>query len=200
MSGNPDSQLRIIFDSDVMFDPFRRYMLLSLVLGGAFQTVWSAELIREWSYVIVREGRTTLVQADKQRDKLSTDFSNALIEVPDEVRQAAQSFVRDPNDQHVAACALAVAPCVLLTYNRRHFHVEALRERSVDLHKPDQWLAEAFRRAPSEIKRDWIAALEGHRNSMRSPPFTLGDYLARAASRDLNSFVSALGEFLPAIS
>ncbi len=110
MSCNPDNQLRVIFDSDVMFDPFRRYMLLSLVLGGAFQTVWSAELIREWSYVIIR----------------------------------------DPNDQHVATCALVAAPCVLLTYNRRHFHVEALRERSVDLYKPGQWLSEAFRRAPSE--------------------------------------------------
>lgn len=199
MSWFPNNQLRVIFDSDVMFDPFRRYMLLSLVLGGIFQTVWSAELIREWSYVIVREGRTTPVQADKQRDKLSTDFPDALIEVPDAARQAAESFVHDPDDQHVAACALVAAPCVLLTYNRRHFDVESLRGRGVHVHGPDQWLGEGFRGAPPATQHDWIAALEEHRNSMSNPPFTLRDYLTRAADRDMSRFVSALREFLTSI-
>lgn len=191
-SPQPAGRLTLVLDSDVMFDPFRRYLLLSLVVHRAFATQWSDALLGEWTRVIVREGRATPEQARRQFDKLRADFPEAWVVPALHHEVDGRALVRDPGDAHVAACALAAAPCVLLTYNRDDFDVPGLQARGVEVRKPGPWLAEVFTGAPPAVRRDWLAGLNAHRESMTRPPYDLPAYLAMAASRQLAAFARAV--------
>ena len=94
-----------VFDSNVMFNPDRRYALLSLVVAEAFTTRWSTDLLGEWTRVIVREGCVTSEQAGRQRTKLIRDFPEAVIRVQIASATLADSVVYDPDDAMIAACA-----------------------------------------------------------------------------------------------
>lgn len=188
----------VVCDSDVMFDPFRRYLLLSLVVARVLTIRWSDALLDEWTGVIVREGRTTPGQAARQRQKLAADFPEAQV-VPDLAHLVVgRRLARDPGDAHVAACALAAAPCVLLTYDLGGFDRPGLRPEGVDVRKPGPWLAEAFGAAPPEVRRDWLAGLQAHRESMSRPPYGLDGYLDLAAARQLAAFAHAVRAALSA--
>ena len=94
-----------VFDSNVMFNPDRRYALLSLVVAEAFTTRWSTDLLGEWTRVIVREGCVTSEQAGRQRTKLIRDFPDDVIRVQIASATLADSVVYDPDDAMIAACA-----------------------------------------------------------------------------------------------
>lgn len=193
------ARTRVVFDSNVMFDPTRRYALLSLVVNDAFDTRWTRELIDEWSRVIVREGRTSAEKAAYQRAKLLADFPYALVEDVDRFESVAQMVVRDPGDMKVAACALAVAPCILLTFNMKHFDVERLQEHGVTVRKPGPWLAESYHALEPSEQNDWCLALEGHRLTTHFASRKPEAYLTHLGenARGLSRFVTACGaEFL----
>ncbi len=180
-----------------MFDPTRRYALLSLVRAEAFTTRWTVDLLDEWIHVIVREQRTTAQRAANQRQKLLADFPEALVtDVTAAVQSLALALVVDPGDAKIAACALAVAPCTLLTFNGRDFKRASLRERGVTVRKPGPWLAERYVVLGAEEQQDWCIALEHHRISLSGGAMSPKAYVDKLGlkERGLEAFVTAARE------
>ena len=194
VAGNGIQHQTVVFDSNVMFDPTRRYALLSLVVAGAFMTRWSRALLDEWIHVIVREQRTTLERATYQREKLLADFPEALVsDIPAAVQAMAAALVNDPGDAMIAACALAVAPCTLLTFNGKDFKRTELRAHGVHVRKPGPWLQERYAALTDEEQHEWCAALDAHRDSLGGGAMTPEAYLDRLGTKErgLGAFVGA---------
>jgi hypothetical protein len=56
-----------------------------------------------------------------------------------------------PKDRHVAAAAVELAPCILVTSNERHFDAEALAALGVKVQSPDDFLTERFVENPDFV-------------------------------------------------
>jgi hypothetical protein len=89
----------------------------------------------------------------------------------------------------VAAAAVAIAPCVLLTHNPRHFDFEALRALNVDVQIPDAFLSDLFDQKPDAVE---AAMREAVANLTQSCP-SWNDYLDTLAGRcGLSKFAERL--------
>jgi predicted nucleic acid-binding protein len=132
---------RVVIDTNVLYPPILRGLVLDMADAGLFTPLWSARTLGEWRRLVARRGESieTVIAAMQARWPSATiEGDESLLDLP------------DPADRHVLAAAQAGGAEVILTENLRDFPRWALgpiRAQAPDAFVMTLWLA---RRAPVE--------------------------------------------------
>lgn len=133
-------------------------LLGTLGTEGAFGVGWSEELLQELVAVAIRprseEGRgwtprQAAVVAGYVRDHFP-DSGVSTYTLAGRMDEAAV-LVRDRDDAHVVAVALALAADDIITRNTADFDLDALRARGIRTISPDAFLEELYVQIPEEF-------------------------------------------------
>ena len=99
----------------------------------------------------------------------------------------------DANDRHVLAAAIRGQANVIVTTNLRHFPAKVLRQFGIVPQHPDEFISTLLDLDPGLV----VAAARDHRESLKNPPKTIGQYLDALEAQGLRQTVSMLRERMP---
>lgn len=153
MTAQPATPQRVVIDTNILFPPILRGLVLDMADKGLFTPLWSARTLGEWRRLVARRGESveSVIAAMQARWPAATiEGDESLLDLP------------DPADRHVLAAAIAGGAGIILTENLRDFPRRALgtiRAIGPDDFVMDLWLA---RRSPVEkVVAARFAGLEG---------------------------------------
>jgi hypothetical protein len=181
--------IRALLDANVLWSNHLRNRLLQMAENEPFEAKWSAMIEQEWLRNMTprTRGRIEAVTLPLIRKW----FGDALVTGFDTDREIGRT---DAGDRHVASAAAAIAPCVLVTNNLRHFDVEALETLGVTVQTADAFLSALFDAQPEVVE---AATREATANLTKSCP-SWDDYLDTLANRcKLPRFVQRLRSSKP---
>lgn len=122
---------------------------------------------------------------------IRTWFTDALVSGFDPTREVGAT---EAKDRHVASAAAAIAPCVLVTENLKHFDAKALEGLGVTLRSSDDFLCDLFDVRPIVVE---AATREAAANLTKTSP-TWEDYLRAISERcRLKKFADRLRKRTP---
>ncbi len=176
-------RLVALYDSNVLFPPSLRDVLLQLPVADLYRARWTEDIHREWMAAIVRHypdislerlDRTRQLMNRATRDALVVDYAHLIdrIELP------------DPDDRHVLAAAIAGKADVIVTCNIRDFPAQVLAAHGIEAEHPDRFLCRIFEHDETTVCR----AVRTIRARLKRPPKTVDDYLADLAAAQLPEF------------
>jgi len=177
------------YDASVLYPSELRNLLMHLALTGLFRAKWSAAVHEEWIGALLRR------RPDLSREKL--DRTRALMD-----KHAADALVTgyedlidglrlpDPDDRHVLAAAIRGRADVIVTSNLRDFPAEVLARFGIEAQHPDEFVLHLLGQAPETV----VAAAQDHRESLKHPPKTIGEYLKTLEAQGLKQTASVLRE------
>jgi len=173
----------VLLDACVVLPPQQRNLLLQMASDELFAVFWTDRIIGEWL-------RNVGIEDDRAKCENRTvplmrrEFPNATLPlVTDD-----PIGTTDLNDVHVARAALAVSPCILLTWNVRDFDLSALAELDVEVITPDVFLTRLLDADPALVEDATRRAMA---NLTRSAP-TWSSYLEALERNGLTTFAERL--------
>ena len=183
------NSVRVLLDANVLYSNHLRNLLLQMAQNDLFDAKWSALIEEEW----LRNMEPRLRERIELRTLplIRTWFTDAWVTGFDPAREVGKTDVKD---RHVAAAATAIAPCVLVTNNRRHFDTQVLQAQSVVVRSPDEFLCDLFEANPEAVE---ATTHEAATNLTKTCP-TWDSYLDSLANRcSLVRFVELLRIWIP---
>jgi hypothetical protein len=183
------SPVKALLDANVLYANHLRNLLLQIAQNDLFDAKWSELIEQEWLRNM--EPRTRARIQSHTLPLIRTWFANAMVTGFDPLQPIGMT---DPKDRHVASAAVAIAPCILLTHNPRHFDFEALRALDIDVQMPDDFLSDLFDGKPDAVE---AATREAAANLTQRCPLW-EDYLDTLANRcGLSKFAERLRSRTP---
>jgi hypothetical protein len=115
------------------------------------------------------------------RDCLVTGFEDLIpaLELP------------DPDDRHVLAAAIRAGGDIIVTFNLTDFPADVLAAYEIEALHPDEFVASQLALAPSIV----CMAVKRHRESLKNPPKSVGEYLEAVERQGLPRVASGLRQF-----
>lgn len=108
-----------LLDANVLYSNHLRNLLLQMPYNDLFDAKWSATIEEEWP----RKTPRTRQRIESHTLRLiRKGFAKALVSGFDPDREFGKT---DAGDRHVASAAAAIAPCILVTDNLKHFDAGA---------------------------------------------------------------------------
>ncbi|WP_424262719.1 PIN domain-containing protein [Castellaniella sp.] len=163
----------------------QRQLLLRVADQGVFQPVWTERLGEEWRRNAARLWQIPPETLAEQWAVMNQRFPGAL-----ETNTAPYEVglrYSDPKDLHVIAaglarkarCGLQPPPAVrVMTWNLKDFNRSELRRQGLDVHTPDQLLADWWRAEPSRLDAA-VQAVVADAAALGRAPEPLADILQR---------------------
>jgi hypothetical protein len=139
------SPTKALLDANVLFSNHLRNLLLQMAQNDMFDVKWSAMIETEWLRNMKPRTRQRIEAYTLAL--IRTEFADALVTGFKE-REVGNT---DAGDRHVASAAAAIAPCVLVTDNLKHFDADTLRALDVTVRSPDDFLCDLFEAKPKVI-------------------------------------------------
>lgn len=177
----------VVLDACVLYPAPLRDLLLWLALSNAYRPRWTEAIHDEWLRSLLRE------RPDLSRDRLerTRDLMNQA--VPDCLISGYEGLIAalslpDPDDRHVLAAAIHGGAETIVTYNLVDFPAAALAAHGIQAQHPDEFIAHLVEIEPVAV----CAAAKKHRESLRSPPKTVEEYLATLSALSLPRTVASL--------
>lgn len=175
------------YDANVLYPAELRNLLMHLALTGLFRAKWSADVHEEWISALLEK------RPDLTRDKLERTRALMDLHAVDALVTGYEDLIPglhlpDPNDRHVLAAAIRGQANVIVTMNLRDFPAEIVAPFGIEAQHPDEFVVHLFDLAPEAV----MAAAESHRQSLKNPPRTKGEYLETLARQGLGHSASAL--------
>lgn len=142
-----DSEYAVLLDACVLAPMPLADTLLRLAEEPAFyRPLWSQPLLQEVGSVLQKFGNTP-AQIERRLQFMRDYFPEALVEIPDGL-EAAFTGVPDPDDRHVLAAAVRGHANAIITFNKRHFPEECLKQYDILRQTPDEFLIHQFHLSP----------------------------------------------------
>lgn len=139
--------MKVLLDACVLFPSVTRAVLLSVAETGAFEPLWSARILEEWSRAAARYGEGERAQAAAEMQ--SRRWPRA--EVRPRPGTEARLWLPDPNDIHVLAAAIDGSADRLVTFNLRDFPKRELFGYGIRAQNPDAFLYDLWLQTPAPI-------------------------------------------------
>ncbi len=160
---------------------------MHLALTGLFRAKWSADVHEEWTSALL-EKRPDLTREKLARTRALMDLHavEALVTGYEDLIPGLQ--LPDPNDRHVLAAAIRGQANVIVTLNLRDFPAEVLGPFGIEARHPDEFILQLLDLAPASV----LAAAESHRQSLKNPARTIGEYLETLERLGLTKSASSL--------
>jgi predicted nucleic acid-binding protein len=185
------SAFTAFYDASVLYPSELRNLLMHLALTGLFRAKWSAAVHEEWICALLRR-RPDLSRERLERTRMLMDLhaADALVTGYEDLIDGLQ--LPDPDDRHVLAAAIRGRADVIVTSNLRDFPAETLALFRIEAQHPDEFILHLLDLAPGIV----AGAARDHRESLKNPPKTIGDYLDALEARGLTQTASALREYM----
>ena len=187
--------LTALADANVLYSNDQRNILVELAYERVIGLRWSDEIEREWVDNLVENSPSV------GRDAIARTCRLMREAVPD--HGAGDYFIHmgatgrtDAKDRHVAAAAIACAPCALVTWNSRDFDSDALLAKGVTVQTPDAFLCVVFDALP-ELTHAAVGKAYGYVRKSAGRP-TWAEYLDRLAAGGVPSSLRFFAEKLRA--
>lgn len=157
-----------VLDACVLYPASLRDTLLRCAEAQLFEVVWSARILEEVERNLVGDGRATAVQARRLVTFMHEAFPDAGAD-PEEVARLEPAMDCDPDDNHVAAAAVAGGAELIVTHNLADFRSRVLQHLEIHVADPDDLLCE-FLATDQPLVLDLL-----HRQAaaLTRPPITL---------------------------
>jgi hypothetical protein len=164
---------------------------MHLALTGLFRARWSAAVHEEWMCALLRR-RPDLSREKLERTRMLMDLhaADALVTGYEDLIHGLR--LPDPDDRHILAAAIRRRADVIVTANLRDFPVSILGRYEIKPQHPDDFILDLLDEAPMRVAR----AAQDHRESLKSPPKTIKQYLHELENQGLRRTVSVLQEYV----
>lgn len=167
---------------------------MRLALTDLFQAKWSARIHAEWMNNLLRDRPDlTRAQLERTRSLMDSHVRDALVENFEELIEGL--YLPDPKDRHVLAAAIRGRADVIVTINLRDFPDERLEPYGIEAQHPDEFVLNLLNLAPSQV----VSAAREHRASLKNPPKTVAEYLARLETCNLPQTAMELRDYTAVI-
>ena len=175
------------YDANVLYPAELRNFLMHLALTGLFRAKWSAAVHEEWiSNLLKNRPDLTREKLERTRQLMDKATLDALVEGYEDLIPTLS--LPDENDRHVLAAAIRGQAQVIVTMNLKDFPSEALQQYEIEALHPDEFILQLIDVAPDVV----MDAAETHRRSLKSPPKSIGEFLASLEAQGLPKTVAAL--------
>ncbi len=113
---------KVVLDANVLYGNFLRDLLLSLFYAGIYEAKWTDKITQEWSSHLI-ENRTDITPKKLERTLalMNGITPSALVEKYQKFIPIVEPGMKDKNDSHVVAAAIAAGAQKILTWNLSDF-------------------------------------------------------------------------------
>lgn len=141
---------RVLVDANVLFSRTCRDWLIMLELsGGPFKVYWTEDILAETLYRLRREHPTWGgAQITSIRDKIALSLENGRV---DDFAVDGSFSLKDLDDQHVHAAAIACGAHVVLTCDKGFLDVREPDELPYEVYRPDDFFVLADDSSPDVV-------------------------------------------------
>ncbi len=180
----------VVYDACVMYPAPLRSLLMYLALSGQFRARWSEAIHEEWiRNLLANRPDLSRSSIERVRELMDRHAPGALVTGYENLIPGIS--LPDPNDRHVVAAAIQTRAEAIVTFNLKDFPDEALAPFGLRAIHPDDFIADLMDLNVSTV----LEAIRRHRASLRSPPFSPGDYLDCLLKQRLPETISRLRPF-----
>ena len=180
------------YDASVLYPSELRNLLMHLAMTGLFRARWSNDVHEEWIRALLRK------RPDLSREKLERTRSLMDAHATDALVTGYEDLIEglllpDPDDRHVLAAAIRGRADVIITSNERDFPAEILAPFGIEAQHPDQFISHLLSLSPGIVAE----AARDHRESLKNPPKTIGEYMNTLEAQGLEQTVVVLRDYMP---
>lgn len=165
--------MRAVLDACVLVPPVVRDCLLEAAAEGLFSPLWSARIFGEWRRAALRHG----TDAGPAIAAALNAFPAALISPAPGIE--ARLHLRDENDIHVLATAIAGSADAIVTWNAADFPRGVLAGEGLQRRDPDGLLWELWSHHPEAAGRA-LERVRARAEALAGAPVALKPLLKRA--------------------
>ncbi|MBU2890662.1 RSP_2648 family PIN domain-containing protein [Celeribacter halophilus] len=130
--------MKVLLDACVLYPTVMREVLLGVAKRGLYTPLWSARILEEWARAARKIGPTGEIQARAEVALVRAAFPQA--EVKEHKGLEARLYLKDENDIHVLAAAIAGHAEAIVTMNAQDFPRNVLAEEGLERWDPDGFL------------------------------------------------------------
>ncbi|MCA0043603.1 RSP_2648 family PIN domain-containing protein [Celeribacter litoreus] len=130
--------MKVLLDACVLYPTVMREVLLGVAQRGLYTPLWSARILEEWARAARKIGPTGEAQARGEVALVRAAFPKA--EVRRHEGLEARLYLKDENDIHVLAAAIAGGADAIVTVNAQDFPRHVLAEEGLERWDPDGFL------------------------------------------------------------
>lgn len=176
-----------VFDACVLYPASVRDLLLRLALTDLFRGRWTDRIHEEWIGGVLKRRRDLgRAQLERTRDLMNQAVPGCLVTAYENLIDSLR--LPDPDDRHVLAAAIRCQAGVIVTYNLKHFPVEALAPYGIEAQHPDEFVVHLFDLDPGAV----CAAVRDQRGGLKNPPLSVDELLTEFLARELAETVAQL--------
>jgi predicted nucleic acid-binding protein len=184
--------LSAVLDANVIFRLRTCSFLLYLAKqGGVFTPIWTDRIEDEWTRNLIKKRQDLLPrEVYSRRDQMNVAFPGAKVDGYEALIETVE--LRDPDDRHVVAAAIASESKVIVTFNLKHFPNSSLRKHGVEAVSPDEFVSRIVTTQPRKV----IAAAKEQRCAEQQPKQTAAEYIQSLGRNELTKLSEFLGKHL----
>ena len=163
-----------VIDACVLYSAALRDLIMWLNIRLVFQPKWTDKIHSEWIENLLRN-RPDLTREKIERTRDLMNLWGRDWQTPEHEEIISSLVLPDPGDRHVLAAAIASNSFLIVTFNVSDFPKSALEEHAVIAVHPDAFFCELL----DQDQSLFISAVKDQLDSLRNPPHTLNDLLAK---------------------
>lgn len=141
--------MKVLLDACVLYPTVMREVLLTVASKGLFTPLWSDRILEEWARAARKIGPMGEAQARGEVALVKAAFPNASIKRHEGLE--ARLHLKDENDIHVLAAAIAGNADAIITMNAQDFPRHILAEEGLERWDPDSFLWRLWSDYPDEV-------------------------------------------------
>ena len=179
-----------LLDANVLYSAPVRDLFMQLAVSDVFRARWTADIHREWIDALLRnEPHRDRAALERTRDLMDRATRDCLVTGYGALIPAIK--LPDPDDRHVLAAAIVGRCDVIVTWNLQDFPIQGVGPFGIEVQRPDEFLHGHLNSAPSVF----CEAARKVRNRLKSPPFTVEEYLNNLSRHGLVATAAELERF-----
>jgi predicted nucleic acid-binding protein len=179
-----------LYDACVLYPAPLRDLLMHLAMTDLFRARWTDQIHDEWIRSVLAN------RPDLKRDQLERTRQLMNAHVLDCLVTGFENLIDglmlpDPNDRHVLAAAIRAGADVIVTYNLDDFPERVLGPLGIEAQHPDVFVTHLLDLDAPAV----CAAVRRQRQSLKTPPKSVDEFLDCLVQQQLIQTVARLQEF-----
>jgi hypothetical protein len=184
------SSFTAFYDANVLYPAPLRDFLMHLALTGAYRARWSALVHEEWKRnLLANRSDITRAQLDRTSALMDKVVPDGLVTGYESIMEGLQ--LPDVDDRHVLAAAIKCNASIIVTFNLKDFPKDILAQFNIEPLHPDDFITDLWDIDAAAV----LEAARRQRASLKAPPHSAREYLARLLLQKLPETVKLLSSF-----
>ena len=169
--------MKVLLDACVLYPTVMREILLGVAARGLYTPLWSDRILEEWARAARKLGPAGEAQARGEVALVRAAWPAAAV-APHKGLEA-RLYLKDENDIHVLAAAIAGHADAIVTMNAQDFPRHVLAEEGLERWDPDGFLWRLWSDCPQEVAQA-VEAVRQEAERLSEAPWDLRKLLKKA--------------------